>query len=132
MLDAVTFAATEGEEPRDGWAAMPVSGSTVAAFLELFSTAARAGIVAADFGGATEGLSGALSYGTGDSGLLISQRTNRLRVDGGVFHLTPCSIELNMVRCGTVSPPSQWPWLGYHEITGQQQRYRLLDLDRLC
>ena len=23
-------------------------------------------------------------------------------------------------------------WLGYHEIMGQRQRYRVLDLDRLC
>ena len=43
-----------------------------------------------------------------------------------------CYIELNMVRAGAVSHPSQWPWLGYPEIMGERQRYRLLDLDRLC
>ena len=43
-----------------------------------------------------------------------------------------CYIELNMVRAGAVSHPTQWQWLGYHEIMGERQRYRLLDLDRLC
>jgi putative transposase len=43
-----------------------------------------------------------------------------------------CYIELNMVRAGVVSHPEQWQWVGYHEIMGQRQRYRLLDLERLC
>jgi putative transposase len=43
-----------------------------------------------------------------------------------------CHIELNMVRCGRVAHAREWAWLGYHEIMGQRQRYRLLDLDRLC
>jgi REP-associated tyrosine transposase len=43
-----------------------------------------------------------------------------------------CYIELNMVRCGQVAHPSQWDWLGYHEIMGQRQRYRVLDLEQLC
>ena len=37
-----------------------------------------------------------------------------------------------MVRCGVVSHPREWEWVGYHEIMGQRQRYRLLDLERLC
>jgi putative transposase len=41
-------------------------------------------------------------------------------------------IELNMVRCGVVSHPKDWKWLGYHEIMGERRRYRVLDLDRLC
>ena len=41
-------------------------------------------------------------------------------------------IELNMVRCGEVSHPRQWEWVGYHEIMGTRERYRLLDLERLC
>jgi putative transposase len=41
-------------------------------------------------------------------------------------------IELNMVRCGVVNHPGQWEWVGYHEIMGRRQRYRLLDLERLC
>lgn len=54
-------------------------------------------------------------------------------VDNGTY-LWRCLVyvELNMVRCGVVAHPSQWPWVGYHEIMGRRQRYRLLDLDRLC
>lgn len=43
-----------------------------------------------------------------------------------------CYIELNMVRCGKVAHPQDWEWLGYPEIMGQRQRYRLMDLERLC
>jgi putative transposase len=43
-----------------------------------------------------------------------------------------CYIELNKVRCGRVAHPRDWEWLGYHELMGQRQRYRLLDLERLC
>jgi putative transposase len=87
-------------------------------------------------------------------------RGNRLAQDGGVFHVTHrchnrmhafwgdnyhatlvdsgeylwkclCYIELNMVRCKVVDHPREWPWVGYHEIMGLRQRYRLIDLDRL-
>jgi putative transposase len=30
------------------------------------------------------------------------------------------------------SNPRQWPWGGYHEIMGRRQRYRLVNLERLC
>jgi putative transposase len=43
-----------------------------------------------------------------------------------------CYIELNMVRCGVVSHPRDWPWVGYHEIMGARRRYRVVDIDRLC
>ncbi len=43
-----------------------------------------------------------------------------------------CYIELNMVRCGVVSHPREWKWVGLHEIMGTRRRYRLVDLDRLC
>jgi len=43
-----------------------------------------------------------------------------------------CYIELNMVRCGVVGHPREWPWVGYHEIMGNRRRYRVLDLDLLC
>ena len=54
-------------------------------------------------------------------------------IDSGVY-LERCQryIELNMVRCGVVNHPREWEWVGYHEILGRRQRYRLLDLDRLC
>jgi putative transposase len=41
-------------------------------------------------------------------------------------------IEMNMVRDRVVRHPREWDWVGYHEIMGQRQRYRLLDLERLC
>ena len=43
-----------------------------------------------------------------------------------------CYVELNMVRCRRVAHPREWDWLGYHEMMGQRQRYRVLDLDRHC
>jgi len=43
-----------------------------------------------------------------------------------------CYIELNMVRCGVVGHPCHWKWSGYHEIMGDRQRYRLVDVERLC
>jgi putative transposase len=54
-------------------------------------------------------------------------------VDSGCY-LWRCLIyiELNMVRCGRVSHPREWEWVGYHEIMEQRQRYRLLDVERLC
>ena len=71
-----------------------------------------------------------------------SLKKNQHRVCGVVWHAgqgRPADTVIltlpwgwNMVRCGAVSHPSQWQWLGYHEIMGQRQRYRLLDLDRLC
>ena len=36
-----------------------------------------------------------------------------------------------MVRCGVVSHPREWEWVGYREIMGMRRRCRLLDLDRL-
>ena len=52
----------------------------------------------------------------------------------GCDYLWRClrSIELNMVRCGVVSHPREWPWVGYHEIMGCRERYRLVDLEGLC
>ena len=41
-------------------------------------------------------------------------------------------MEPNMVRCGAVRHPREWKWVGYYEVMGYRQRYRLLDLDRLC
>jgi len=41
-------------------------------------------------------------------------------------------IEMNMVRCGVVGHPREWPWVGYHDIMGTRKRYRLVDLERLC
>ena len=37
-----------------------------------------------------------------------------------------------MARCGVVEHPRDWAWVGYHEIMGIRQRYRLIDVERLC
>jgi hypothetical protein len=70
-----------------------------------------------------------------------SLKKNQHRVCGVVWHAgqgRPANTVIltlpwgwNMVRCGAVSHPSQWQWLGYHEIMDQRQRYRLLDLDTI-
>jgi len=36
-------------------------------------------------------------------------------------------IDLNMVRAGAVTHPSEWEWCGYRELVGDRKRYRLLD-----
>jgi putative transposase len=52
--------------------------------------------------------------------------------DGKYLWECLCYIELNMVRCGAVPHPQDWPWVGYHQIMGWRQRYRVVDVDRLC
>jgi putative transposase len=52
--------------------------------------------------------------------------------DGSYLWRCLCYIELNMVRCGVVSHPREWDWVGYHEIMGLRRRYRLVDVERLC
>ncbi len=42
-----------------------------------------------------------------------------------------CYVELNMVRCGAVKHPGQWPWSGYEELMGFKKRNRLLDVPKL-
>ena len=32
----------------------------------------------------------------------------------------------------SVQHPREWEWVGYHEIMGSRQRYRLIDVERLC
>jgi hypothetical protein len=48
-------------------------------------------------------------------------------------HLIQCMvyIDLNMVRAGVVSHPSEWPFSGYNEIQNPRQRYSLIDHGRL-
>lgn len=40
-------------------------------------------------------------------------------------------IDLNMVRAGVVSHPSEWPFCGYNEIQSSRQRYSLIDYESL-
>lgn len=48
-------------------------------------------------------------------------------------HLLNCLryVDMNMVRSGVVEHPEQWRWCGYDELTGQRQRYRIIDIERL-
>jgi putative transposase len=68
----------------------------------------------------------------GLSGAFWGERFHSTMVDCG-DHLWNCLryIDLNMVRAGAVSHPSQWAWCGYRELTGERERYRLLQVDRL-
>ncbi|BBO85761.1 hypothetical protein DSCO28_63270 [Desulfosarcina ovata subsp. sediminis] len=40
-------------------------------------------------------------------------------------------VDLNMVRAGVVTHPSEWKWGGFHEIQNPKTRYRLIDHDML-
>lgn len=68
----------------------------------------------------------------GRSGSFWSDRFNPTLVENGV-HLSRCLyyIGLNMVRAGVVAHPQDWTASGYDEITGQRQRYRVLNLPAL-
>jgi putative transposase len=48
-------------------------------------------------------------------------------------HLAQCMvyIDLNMVRAGVVTHPSEWPFAGYNEILSPRQRYSLIDHEGL-
>ena len=77
----------------------------------------------------------------------VAQQFNRRKLRKGAFwedryhatavqadgHLARCMvyIDLNMVRAGVVSHPSEWAHAGYNEIQSAQQRYRCIDLAAL-
>lgn len=67
------------------------------------------------------------------SGAFWSDRYHTTLVQTGA-HLWACLryIDLNMVRSGAVAHPAQWEWTGWHELMGERQRYRLLNMDRLA
>ncbi len=48
-------------------------------------------------------------------------------------HLMEClvCVDLNMVRAGVVTHPSEWPFCGYNEIQKPRQRYSLIDFEGL-
>lgn len=64
----------------------------------------------------------------GRQGAFWSDRYHATQIDGG-SHLWACLtyIDLNMVRAGVVQHPRDWPWTGWHELTGEKRRNRLLD-----
>jgi putative transposase len=49
-------------------------------------------------------------------------------------HLARCMvyIALNMVRCGVVSHPREWPWCGYTEHMGVRKRNCVVDQEAVC
>jgi putative transposase len=66
------------------------------------------------------------------SGSFWGGRFHSTMIDGG-DHLWNCLryTDLNMVRAGVVSHPSERGWCGYQELVGMRERYRLLDIDGL-
>lgn len=46
------------------------------------------------------------------------------------YHLSCCLfyIDMNMIRAGVISHPSEWKHSGYHEIIGSKQRYRIINI----
>jgi len=66
------------------------------------------------------------------SGAFWSDRFHSTIIEPG-RHLEQCLvyIDLNMVRCGVVPHPREWPWCGHNELMGLRRRYRLLDLEQL-
>jgi len=48
-------------------------------------------------------------------------------------HLSRCMvyIDLNMVRAGIVTHPSEWPFCGYNEIKNPRERYSIIDYESL-
>jgi len=62
------------------------------------------------------------------SGAFWDGRYTCTMVDEGAYFWNCLKyIDLNMVRAGVVSHPSEWDWCGYRELVGDRQRYRLLD-----
>jgi len=65
-------------------------------------------------------------------GAFWEDRYHATAVEAG-HHLIQCMvyIDLNMVRAGVVTHPSEWPFSGYNEIQNPRQRYSLIDHGRL-
>lgn len=69
----------------------------------------------------------------GRQGAFWSDRYHATQIDSGAY-LMACLryIDLNMVRAGVVTHPSQWPWTGWHELAdAERKRARLVDRDAL-
>jgi len=68
----------------------------------------------------------------GRKGAYWEDRYHATAIDGGE-HLLRCLvyIDMNMVRAGAVVHPSKWADGGYNEIQSPQERYRLIDRQRL-
>jgi putative transposase len=68
----------------------------------------------------------------GRQGAYWSDRYRPTLIQNGA-HLSRCLfyIGMNMVRARAVEHPQKWAACGYHELTGQRQRYRLVNRRRL-
>jgi putative transposase len=66
-------------------------------------------------------------------GAFWSDRYHAVMIDSGEY-LWRCLryIDLNMVRAGVVSSPSEWAWCGYQELSGLRNRYRVIDRKSLA
>lgn len=66
------------------------------------------------------------------NGAFWQDRYHATAVESGE-HLRQCIvyIDMNMVRAGVVSHPSEWEFCGYREIQEPRQRYSLIDHNRL-
>ncbi len=65
-------------------------------------------------------------------GAYWEDRYHATAIESGM-HLFKCIIyiDMNMVRAGVVSHPSEWAWSGYNEIQNQKQRYAIINYKRL-
>jgi len=68
----------------------------------------------------------------GRKGAFWEDRYHATAIESGE-HLLRCLIyiDMNMVRAGAVTHPSEWQYSGYHEIQSLPQRYRLIDRQKL-
>jgi putative transposase len=66
------------------------------------------------------------------SGSFWGDRYHAVLIEDG-SHLSKCMfyIDYNMLRCGKVTHPEQWKHSGYHELSGNRQRYRVINFPRL-
>jgi len=66
------------------------------------------------------------------NGAWAEDRYHATAVEAG-SHLVQCMvyIDLNMVRAGVVTHPSEWPFCGYNEIINPRERYGLIDHESL-
>lgn len=65
-------------------------------------------------------------------GAFWEDRYHATAIEGG-SHLLNCIvyIDMNMVRTGVVSRPSEWKWSGFSEIQNPKQRYTIINYKRL-
>ena len=68
----------------------------------------------------------------GRKGAFWEDRYHATAVEGD-SHLVRCMVyvDLNMVRAGVVTHPSEWPFCGYNEVQNPPKRYGLVDIEEL-